>query len=283
MYTTAMTTGGSRLLAFAALLLWAVTAHAFPVGSASVGAPLTPPKKALMGENRPGSNCSGEQCDANVKFYYLRARWMDPSVGRFVSVDPWAGDPQAPHTLHKYMYANACPITFADPSGEIPLHVFLKYARALLPDHLLTVLAFGRWAHQAIEADIILRHLPFAKAEQPVKNGVVDILDVPWQEIYEIKPVGWGWLGLLQLARYLHDNPQLSAGVAVLGGALVDQPVPGITLMYSSSDVGLIEYEATINAKGYSGIVFVATISYAIRQTVHLLTTLGSRGSLLPF
>ena len=126
MYTTSMTTRASRLLAFAALLLWAVTAHAFPVGSASVSAPPTPPKKALMGENRPGSNCSGEQLDANVKFYYLRARWMDPRVGRFVSVDPYEGCVRQTLSLHRYLYAHANPVTFTDPSGQ------LAYSSALL-------------------------------------------------------------------------------------------------------------------------------------------------------
>ncbi len=52
----------------------------------------------------------GEQWDPNAGFYYLRARWMDPSTGRFVSVDPFGGDPQAPVSLHRYLYANASPI-----------------------------------------------------------------------------------------------------------------------------------------------------------------------------
>ena len=60
----------------------------------------------------------GEQYDPNCGFYYLRARWMDPALGRFVSVDPWSGDPQSPMSLHRYLYANASPLSHIDPSGK---------------------------------------------------------------------------------------------------------------------------------------------------------------------
>src|SRR5439155_11351254 len=34
---------------------------------------------------------SGEQFDANLGFYYLRARYMDPSQGRFLSAGSFGG------------------------------------------------------------------------------------------------------------------------------------------------------------------------------------------------
>lgn len=61
----------------------------------------------------------GEQADPNSGFYYLRARWMDPSVGRFASVDPFEGCVSCPQSLHDYSYANLSPISMNDPSGEI--------------------------------------------------------------------------------------------------------------------------------------------------------------------
>lgn len=60
----------------------------------------------------------GEQWDPNAGFVYLRARWMDPGRGRFVSVDPFAGDPMGPVSLHRYLYANGSPETFSDPTGK---------------------------------------------------------------------------------------------------------------------------------------------------------------------
>ena len=60
----------------------------------------------------------GEQFDEELGFYYLRARYMDPNVGRFVTMDAFAGLSQDPVTLHKYLYANANPMTYSDPSGN---------------------------------------------------------------------------------------------------------------------------------------------------------------------
>jgi RHS repeat-associated protein len=60
---------------------------------------------------------TGEQWDPNAGFYYLRARWMDPGLGRFFSLDSYAGDLQTPSSLHRYFYANASPVNFTDPTG----------------------------------------------------------------------------------------------------------------------------------------------------------------------
>ena len=64
---------------------------------------------------------TGEQFDANVGFYYLRARYYDPATGRFTSQDAFGGNPFEPMTLHKYAYANNNPINAHDPSGNFTL------------------------------------------------------------------------------------------------------------------------------------------------------------------
>ena len=61
---------------------------------------------------------AGEQLDPNVGFYYLRARYYDPSVGRFTSTDPEQGSVFDPVSLHRYLYANADPVNNGDPSGR---------------------------------------------------------------------------------------------------------------------------------------------------------------------
>jgi RHS repeat-associated protein len=63
----------------------------------------------------------GEAFDPNVGFYYLRARWMDPRVGRFTQVDPFCGVETDPTSRHRYLYAHASPISHLDPSGLITL------------------------------------------------------------------------------------------------------------------------------------------------------------------
>jgi len=60
---------------------------------------------------------NGEQFDANLGFYYLRARYLNPQFGRFVSMDSFEGVMSDPMSLHKYLYANADPINRSDPTG----------------------------------------------------------------------------------------------------------------------------------------------------------------------
>ena len=59
----------------------------------------------------------GEQFDPVTGLYYLRARYMNPSVGRFITMDSYEGSIDDPVSLHKYLYANANPVSNSDPSG----------------------------------------------------------------------------------------------------------------------------------------------------------------------
>ncbi len=59
----------------------------------------------------------GEQFDANVGFYYLRARYMNPFTGRFITRDTYEGTTSDPSTLHKYLYVANDPVNKTDPSG----------------------------------------------------------------------------------------------------------------------------------------------------------------------
>ena len=64
---------------------------------------------------------AGEPFDPNVGFYYNRARWLDPTIGRFVSMDAWIGTAFDPASLHRYLYANASPVSNTDPTGLFSL------------------------------------------------------------------------------------------------------------------------------------------------------------------
>jgi RHS repeat-associated protein len=66
----------------------------------------------------------GEQYDQESGLYDLRARWMDPTVGRFVSRDTYSGTLTDPISLHPYLYTEDDPINRTDPSGQDSLNDF---------------------------------------------------------------------------------------------------------------------------------------------------------------
>ena len=59
----------------------------------------------------------GESVDRQSGFQYLRDRWMDPSNGRFISLDKWTRSHVRP-TSHAYSYVANDPINFMDPLGR---------------------------------------------------------------------------------------------------------------------------------------------------------------------
>lgn len=59
----------------------------------------------------------GEQFDSATGLYYLRARYMNPATGTFISMDTYQGTIFDPTSLHKYLYVNANPVMNVDPSG----------------------------------------------------------------------------------------------------------------------------------------------------------------------
>lgn len=64
---------------------------------------------------------TGEQFDEHAQHYYLRARYYNPLNGRFNRMEPYAGSPQDPQSLHKYLYCHANPVSYRDPSGKFAL------------------------------------------------------------------------------------------------------------------------------------------------------------------
>jgi RHS repeat-associated protein len=60
---------------------------------------------------------TGEQVDDSTSLQYLRARYYDPAIGRFLSRDPFAGLVQVPQSLNRYAYVLNNPVIWLDPWG----------------------------------------------------------------------------------------------------------------------------------------------------------------------
>ncbi len=54
---------------------------------------------------------------------FMRARFYDPSIGRFLSKDPVDGSLNNPTTLHPYLYASSNPVCVIDPSGRTGFYI----------------------------------------------------------------------------------------------------------------------------------------------------------------
>lgn len=59
---------------------------------------------------------TGEPRDA-TGLSYLRARYYDPALGRFMSRDSWAGSANRSASLNRAAYVMGNPVTYSDPSG----------------------------------------------------------------------------------------------------------------------------------------------------------------------
>ncbi|WP_430112229.1 polymorphic toxin-type HINT domain-containing protein [Paenibacillus sp. B1-33] len=62
---------------------------------------------------------SGEYWDAATNLQYLRARWYDPSIGRFINEDTYEGELGNPLSQNLYAYVKNNPLKYVDPSGHI--------------------------------------------------------------------------------------------------------------------------------------------------------------------
>ncbi|MCM1270959.1 MAG: hypothetical protein NC247_10115 [Ruminococcus flavefaciens] len=60
----------------------------------------------------------GEYYDAETGTIYLRARYYNPTTGRFISRDSFAGRRSDPLSLNRYTYCRNNPVRYVDPSGH---------------------------------------------------------------------------------------------------------------------------------------------------------------------
>ncbi len=63
---------------------------------------------------------AGEQTD-NTGRIFLRARYLQPRLGIFLSRDPWSGDVLRPGSMNGWNYTSANPVNRIDPNGQRPI------------------------------------------------------------------------------------------------------------------------------------------------------------------
>jgi len=114
---------------------------------------------------------TGEQYDPNVGFYYLRARYYNASIGRFLTQDTWPGLQFEPVSLHKYLYCEGNPVGRWDPSGH------MANGALTFVGVVLTIIIIG------ILASIIQARIPFTGESVKWSGYISNIAFGQWAEI----------------------------------------------------------------------------------------------------
>lgn len=75
-------------------------------------------EKNIDDSDTNASRYCGEYYDKETATVYLRARYYNPSTGRFISRDSFAGRRSDPLSLNLYTYCRNNPLRYIDPSGH---------------------------------------------------------------------------------------------------------------------------------------------------------------------
>jgi RHS repeat-associated protein len=120
---------------------------------------------------------TGEQWDADLGMYFLRARYLNVATGRFHTMDTFEGVTTDPVTLHKYLYANAAPHMWTDPTGN--------YTLVGVMHTVMTSYLVGRMAVPSIVAGI---NLGIQARIFTILKPMSDELSILANELYDVSP-----------------------------------------------------------------------------------------------
>jgi RHS repeat-associated protein len=191
-------------------------------------------------------NYTGEWRDA-TSLIFLRARYLNTGLGRFLTLDAWRGQVSVPMTLNRYVYVANNPLAFRDPSGNQwdpsdPTHrgtiihkmiqaqytflysvggqVGIEYPIPLASTGALRDIFSTVTSHTAGTGEELWR-LHHTNA-----GGFADIIDFAEMGLYEIKPKGSEGFGAVQAGWYIAAFNETGRGYLKPG--MKYPPPPGV-------------------------------------------------------
>ena len=221
----------------------------------------------------------------------MRNRYYQAHIGRFTRRDFWEGSARQPLTLNKYIYANANPITFTDPSGLSSIdparrggavnNMIGRYFIGWDPlnreyDH------YGSGGNRLSILYVIQRALgAWRDPGVPGYNGLYpDLADFAESQLYEIKPTHLFSTGQAELSEYLdiingvYEMPAFwTAGDQFIPPPVIVTELADIAFVYPAID-GVITYKLVDTSTLIGVLAYTYTIGLItqmiIAQTVEL-------------
>jgi RHS repeat-associated protein len=178
---------------------------------------------------------AGEVYDDETGLYYLRARYYDPSMGRFINEDNVEGQVNNPLTMNLYTYCYNNPLIFIDSTGNSPsplgvaLGIIGGIAGWQFGDYVAKELGCTGWKYWTVRSAVMVSSavLGFVAGEA-------------------LAPI---------VTEYLLANPAIAAKLPSWTLALLGVNINQETVVIGETMTRVVGYANKIDARTYSGLV----------------------------
>jgi RHS repeat-associated protein len=162
------------------------------VVSDSAGSLISSIKYTPFGETRAGDvptdkKFTGQRLDSTGLYYY-NARYYDPTIGRFISADPFMLRPSYPQGLNRYSYVFNNPLRYTDPTGNWPPWDQIKEAGKKLIDKAKDGLEVAKTKAVEIKQTVEERYKEVKYAISNKINSVPALPKAPEQPVMPTEP-----------------------------------------------------------------------------------------------
>jgi RHS repeat-associated protein len=133
-----------------------------------------------------------QRTDENSNLLYLRARYFNPGVGRFITRDVAPFDLTNPLDLNRYNYAAASPINDYDPTGYQVVIEYGSISSETSQDATIEGYVVGRWVETLISCafEVLVANL----IASPLDNMLVRRKNRPVRNKRDFITVALGWV-----------------------------------------------------------------------------------------